>query len=372
MTLVELLDRHRLDILRIWMQAVREEAPETRELSDEDLIDNFPLLFDRLILCLGGAMHPEAMPESKDHAANRRRQGIGLSTLLRGYLLLQQAIKGFAAARLGIAGGLESRTIDTIMFRAVEEAVLSYNSAKEMELSNYKDHSEHIIMALAHDIRTPLNAMTLTLTLMEMKHGAIFDNQDRDDLASIRAGITSVLDLHRGILDHGKLNAGVMVPNPSIFPLDEALARFVQIVKSLATYKEIAVIQELNSGVILQMDKGMLHQVVGNLLSNAIRYTKKGTITIRSRVAGEAIRIEVEDTGIGLSQEDQIHVFDEFFQVDRDGMSGARGYGLGLTVARRMARLLGGELTVDGELGRGSAFTLVFPTRDIVVPTGKP
>src|SRR5512144_233370 len=110
MTLTEILVTHRHDILRAWVDAVRREAPETRGLSDSDLISNFPLLSDRLIQGPAGGKHPPVIPESREHAATRKRQGIGLATLLREYTLLQQAIKDFACERLGNRpGDSESR-----------------------------------------------------------------------------------------------------------------------------------------------------------------------------------------------------------------------------------------------------------------------
>src|SRR4051812_7201488 len=113
MTLVEILSTHRNHILRTWMEAVRREAPETRGLSDADLVSNFPLLFYRLIRGLQGSAPPPAIPESREHAATRKRQGIGLPTLLREYTLLQQVIKVFACERLGDRpGDSESRRID--------------------------------------------------------------------------------------------------------------------------------------------------------------------------------------------------------------------------------------------------------------------
>jgi signal transduction histidine kinase len=363
MTLADILLAHRHDMLRLWMLAVRREAPETRGLSDADLTSNFPLLFDRLIRGLEGESPPPVMPESRAHAATRKRQGIGLPTLLREYTLLQQTIRTFAAEMLGAKpGDSESRTIDAILFRAVEEAVLTYTATKDAELAIAKGRSERLIAALAHDIRTPLNAMALTLTLMEMKLGDRLDAEDREDMASMRAGITAVLDLHRGILDQSKLASGQVVPEPTAFALDVALANFVQVVQSLASYKGIAVVRDLTTGATVRTDKAMLQQVIGNLLSNAIRYTARGSITVRSRLGPEGARVEVEDTGIGMSPEDQDRIFEEFFQVDETRRAIGEGYGLGLTVARRMAILMGGELCVVSELGKGSTFSLTLPS----------
>ncbi len=362
MTLAEILVAHRHDMLRLWMQAVRREAPETQGLSDSDLTSNFPLLFDRLIRGLEGEPLPPTMPESREHAATRKRQGIGLPTLLREYTLLQQTIRAFAAEMLGARpGDSESRTIDAILFRAVEEAVLTYTATKDAEMAVAKGRSDHLIAALAHDIRTPLNAMALTLTLMEMKLGDRFDAEDREDMASMRAGITAVLDLHDGILDQSRLAAGHVVPRPTSFPMDVTLGNCVQVVQALATYKGIAVVKELEAGATVHADRAMLQQVVGNLLSNAIRYTVRGSITVRSRLEAKGVRVEVEDTGIGMTPEDQARIFEEFFQVDGTHRAVGEGYGLGLAVAKRMASLMGGDLSVSSELGKGSTFTLILP-----------
>lgn len=367
MTLADILVAHRHDMLRLWMQAVRREAPETQGLSDADLTSNFPLLFDRLIRGLEGESPPPTMPESRAHAATRKRQGIGLPTLLREYTLLQQTIRAFAAEMLGAKpGDSESRTIDAILFRAVEEAVLTYTATKEAELAMAKGRSDNLIAALAHDIRTPLNAMALTLTVMEMKLGDRFDAEDREDMASMRAGITALLDLHRGILDQSKLAAGQVVAEPTAFALDSALGNFVQVVQSLAGYKGIAVMKDLASGATLRTDRAMLQQVVGNLLSNAIRYTVRGSVTVRSRLEAGVVRIEVEDTGIGMTPEDQTRIFEEFFQVDDADRANGEGYGLGLAVAKRMAALMGGDLSVKSQLGKGSRFTLILPCTTVM------
>ena len=369
MTLADILVAHRGDMLRLWMLAVRREAPETRGLPDADLTSNFPLLFDRLIKGLGGESPPPTMPESREHAATRKRQGIGLPTLLREYTLLQQTIRSFAAEMLGARpGDTEARTIDAILFRAVEEAVLTYTATKDAEMAVAKGRSDHLIAALAHDIRTPLNAMALRLTVMELKLGDRFDAEDREVLASMRAGITAVLDLHSGILEQSRLAAGHVVPEPTAFSLDAAIGNFVQVVQSLANFKGIAVVRDLAAGATVRADRAMLQQVVGNLLSNAIRYTVRGTITVRSRLEAGGVRVEVEDTGIGMTPEDQARIFDEFFQVDGTHRAIGEGYGLGLAVARSMATLMGGELTVSSELAKGSKFSLTLPLNARVGP----
>lgn len=199
------------------------------------------------------------MPESRTHAATRKKQGIGLPTLLREFTLLQQTIRSFAAEMLEARPcDTETRSIDSILLRAVEEAVLTYTATKDAEMEDARNRMDNVLALLAHDIRTPLNAMALTLTMMEMKQGDRLDAEDQADLASMQAGITAVLDLHRGILDHFKLSSGKMTVNATTFPLDGTIAHFVRVVQPSAGYKEIAIVNDLASGATVRADRAML------------------------------------------------------------------------------------------------------------------
>jgi signal transduction histidine kinase len=112
----------------------------------------------------------------------------------------------------------------------------------------------------------------------------------------------------------------------------------------------------------------MLQQIVSNLLSNAIRFTHQGHITIRSRALLRGVCVEVEDSGIGIAPEDMPRVFDDYFQANPAGESSV-GFGLGLSMARQMASLLGGTLSVESQVGCGSTFTLLLPPSALAVPS---
>jgi signal transduction histidine kinase len=226
------------------------------------------------------------------------------------------------------------------------------------------DHpdSSRLLTALAHDIRTPLNAMLLTLRLLENKLGLYMDDEDRADFTLLRTEIWAVLDLHEGILEHARLACGRLMLDVSEFSLDETLGACIQVVRPLATQKGLAIIKDLRVNEAVRSDRTMLQHVVANLLSNAVRYTRQGHITVRSRLDGNVVWVEVEDTGIGISSEDRARIFEAYFRADaaRDE-SGAESHGLGLAMARQMVGLLGGNLTVASEVGRGSLFTLALP-----------
>jgi signal transduction histidine kinase len=225
-------------------------------------------------------------------------------------------------------------------------------------------HSSRLITAFAHDIRTPLNAMLLTLHLLETKLDASMDDEDRADFAMLRAEIRAILDLYKGMLEHARRDRDRTMLDESEFSLDELVGSCVQVVQPLATQKGLAIIKDLRAGEFVRTDRTMLQHVVGNLLSNAIRYTREGHIAIRSRLDADVLRIEVEDTGIGIAPEDRPRIFDPYFRSRAArGEHVAESFGLGLSMARQMVRLLGGELTVSSEVGRGSLFTLALPKR---------
>ena len=214
-----------------------------------------------------------------------------------------------------------------------------------------------LLTTLAHDVRTPLNAMMLSLALIEDKHRERFDDEDRDDFATLRAGVRSILDLHEDILQHATQAAGRAGLIETEFALDEALSSCLEVIRPLATNKGLVIALELRASPVIRSDRSMIQQLVGNLLSNAVRYTERGSIVLRSRLDGHGLAIEVEDTGIGIAPDDQGRIFDEYFRV----ASAKGGHGLGLAMARLTAGLLGGSLTVTSEVGRGSKFTLSLP-----------
>ncbi len=218
-----------------------------------------------------------------------------------------------------------------------------------------------LLTALAHDVRTPLNAMLLLLTLFEEKHRDHSDDEDRADFAMIRGGIRSIIDLHEDILLQATLGAGRSAPIETEFDLDEMLSACVEGVRPLATDKGLALVPDLRAGASIRSDRSMIWRLVANLLSNAIRYTRQGSILLRSRPDGRGFLVEVEDTGIGIAPADHGRIFDEHFRV----APGGEGHGLGLAMARLTAEVLGGSLTVASELGRGSLFTLTLPARAV-------
>ena len=132
-------------------------------------------------------------------------------------------------------------------------------------------------------------------------------------------------------------------------------------VKPLADAKGLALRVDVPDST-LKTDGGKLRQILLNLLSNAVKFTDRGEISLRARLNGDAAKFFIADTGIGIADENLQRIFDPFWQVEQSSTRRAGGTGLGLSVSRSLARLLGGEITAESKLGEGSRFTVTLPT----------
>jgi signal transduction histidine kinase len=140
--------------------------------------------------------------------------------------------------------------------------------------------------------------------------------------------------------------------------LDEAAT----IIEPLTSQKNLAFrVVGPESRIVIETDEGRARQAVLNLLSNAVKFTGRGSITLRAWQAGDMVNFEVRDTGIGIAAEHLERIFDPFWQVEASTTRTAPGTGLGLAVTRRLAHLLGGEVTVQSAVGEGSTFTIRLP-----------
>jgi signal transduction histidine kinase len=147
---------------------------------------------------------------------------------------------------------------------------------------------------------------------------------------------------------------------PTAVALGPLFADMEFLTTSLVRHKPVRVAVEApGEDTWVQADADRLRQVLTNLLANAAKFTDEGTIGLRAVAAGEGIRIEISDTGIGIAPEEAASVFEPFRQVDSD--RAVLGTGLGLAIAQRLAHLMAGTLTLESTLGRGSTFTLTLP-----------
>jgi CheY-like chemotaxis protein len=232
---------------------------------------------------------------------------------------------------------------------------------------------------MSHELRTPLNSLLILAKLLGDNKEKTLTPKQVEFAQTIHSSGTDLLNLINDILDLSKVEAGKMEVDPVEVPIADVRSFTMRTFEPVAQQKGITFAVDAKPEVppTIYTDGQRLQQVLKNLLSNALKFTEKGgvTLTIRkaekgkrfaSRVldaADTVIAFAVEDTGIGIAKDKQQLIFESFQQADGTTSRKFGGTGLGLTISREIARLLGGEIRVDSTPGRGSTFTLFLPAR---------
>ena len=247
---------------------------------------------------------------------------------------------------------------------AIQNARLYQELAqKTRELETAGRHKSEFLASMSHELRTPLTAVIgFSEVLLDRLFGELSERQERY-IEDIRRSGRHLLELLNDILDLSKVEAGKMELELVDTSVSAALQHGVAMVRERASHRGLSLNVEVDPDVVdLVADPLRLKQVVLNLLSNAVKFTPPGgRVEVRARRVADEIHVTVEDTGIGISGEDQERIF-ESFEQGRAGVSGnAEGTGLGLTLSKRIVELHGGRLWVESQLGEGSAFTFSLP-----------
>lgn len=233
--------------------------------------------------------------------------------------------------------------------------------AEQLRLAS--DIKSRFLSHLSHEFRTPLNSvMALSSLLLDGVDGDLSSEQRRQ-IGYIRKSANDLLDLVNDLLDLSKIEAGKLEVKPQRFAIAELFSTLRGALKPLQPNGSVELTFE--SGAIPEMytDEGKVAQILRNLISNALKFTEVGEVHVSAHHDSSAGKITfvVSDTGIGIALEDQAFIFEEFSQVEGRLQSGTKGTGLGLPLSRRLAELLGGELWVQSEPGKGSTFFLSLP-----------
>jgi signal transduction histidine kinase len=219
---------------------------------------------------------------------------------------------------------------------------------------------------LTHELRTPLYAARGMTEAILRDHPDDLDAGLRDDVTLIDGAMVEALDLVNDHLDLAKLAAGRMTVRLSRVDVAELLATVRAITTRLPVNEGVEVVFE-NAAQLPSphTDAFKLSQILRNFIVNAMKFTEAGEVRVSAEAAhdGEALRFAVSDTGVGLSEEDQTRVFEDFVQIAPERVGRVRGTGLGLPLTRRLAAVLGGEVTVHSAPGQGSTFGVVIPLR---------
>ncbi len=235
---------------------------------------------------------------------------------------------------------------------------------QQLELAS--KHKSQFLANMSHELRTPLNAI-IGLTEMMVTNAARFGTEKaQEPLRRVRAAGTHLLGLINQVLDLSKIEAGKLELNPASVSLAPLINEVVGTVRQLAEQNQNRLVVEAPDDLgSLTVDPMRLRQILLNLLSNACKFTKQGEVTLRARKLlddRDWIELSVADSGIGLTAEQLARLFEEFAQADASTVQRFGGTGLGLAISRKLARMMGGDVTVASKPGEGSVFTVRLPS----------
>jgi signal transduction histidine kinase len=236
---------------------------------------------------------------------------------------------------------------------------------KSRQLAEASERKSQFLASMSHELRTPLNAI-IGLTEMMVTNAPRFGTEKAlEPLRRVNAAGTHLLSLINEILDLSKIEAGKLELNPEPVNLARLIDEVIGTAGQLAEKNQNRLVVETQEDLgALNADSLRLKQILLNLLSNACKFTKEGEVALRVRKVADGrdwVELAVADTGIGLTAEQQAKLFQEFTQADSLTARRYGGTGLGLALSRKLARMMGGDVTVTSEPGKGSVFTVRLP-----------
>jgi signal transduction histidine kinase len=236
---------------------------------------------------------------------------------------------------------------------------------KNRQLAQASQHKSQFVASMSHELRTPLNAI-IGLTEMMVTNATRFGTEKAaEPLRRVHRAGTHLLGLINQVLDLSKIEAGKLDLNPESVNLSPLIDEVVGTARQLAEQNKNRLVVEAEQKLgALTVDPMRLRQILLNLLSNACKFTKQGEVALRVRKVVDGrngIEFAVADTGIGMTAEQQAKLFEEFTQADSSTAQRYGGTGLGLAITRKLARMMGGDVAVASEPGKGSVFTVRLP-----------
>ena len=285
----------------------------------------------------------------------------GLAFVLVTAFLLSALLRTELNARVRDQTAL--RELNTSLERRVAERTAELAVAKER--AETADRFKSAFLAtMSHELRTPLNSIIGFTGILIQELPGPLNAEQRKQLEMVRESSRHLLALITDVLDISKIEAGQLVVHGEPFDLRASIMKVLGIVKPLAEKRHLTLQADLAAATgSLFSDPRRIEQILLNLLTNAIKFTEEGTVTLGVEKDEASVRFSVADTGIGINPENLNKLFQPFQQVDSGLTRQHEGTGLGLAICQRLAGLLGGKIEVTSALGKGSVFTLTLPLK---------
>ena len=230
---------------------------------------------------------------------------------------------------------------------------------------NLTEAKSKFLANMSHELRTPMNSI-LGLTELMLEKGYL-EPRNKERLEVVLNSGKRLMNLINDILDLSKIEAGKTEMHNEDVILNDILEEISGSISPLANEKGInyKVVKNIDTNTVVNIDRGKVVQVLINLLGNAVKYTDIGEVLLKISVMNEMLTFDVIDTGIGISEEEMKMIFEEFLQLNNSKSARRGGTGLGLAISKKLAEILGGNLTARSELNKGSTFTFSVPFKQI-------
>src|SRR5215813_13630227 len=281
-------------------------------------------------------------------------------------------VMGALVVRRKAPGEFSKNTIDLLRTFAAQSVLAIQNARlfqeieeKSRQLELASQHKSQFVASMSHELRTPLNAI-IGLTEMMVTNAARFGTEKAaEPLKRVHRAGQHLLGLINQVLDLSKIEAGKLELNPESVNLAPLIDEVIGTARQLAQQNKNNLVVEAQEKLgALTVDPMRLRQILLNLLSNACKFTTQGEVKLRVRKVADGrnwVEFAVADTGIGMTAEQQGKLFEEFTQADSSTARRYGGTGLGLAITRKLARMMGGDVTVASEPGKGSVFSVRLP-----------